>query len=126
MIINVQRGAQGAGQVNPSATYQTTVTSVQEMEIEIPDGSVDLQINMDINIGRMAVFAMSSNETCEVKFNSASTPTDTISFVKGSKEEEIWRLGEANRPINTHVTTLFCGNASGQTARIQLKIGQSA
>ena len=120
------RNQTGAGQVNPGSSYTDTVVSVQEMTIQIPDGAVDQQVNMDIKVARIVTFGMSSDETLEVEFNSGATPTDTISFVKGAKQEEVWRTGEPNPPLTVDVTAIFFSNASGNPANVRLKVGQSA
>ncbi len=87
----------------------------------VPDATVDLQVNTDIDVSALKSLHMLSDQDVIVETNNAGTPIDTISLKAGIPL--IWDsvTGYFANPLTADVVDLFITNASGAAATVTVR-----
>lgn len=88
----------------------------------IPNGSTDLQVNLQCDISKAYVIAFICDQAVTLKTNSSSTPDDTIALAAGVMWKWVSTQGAAN-PLSADITALFVTNASGSPGQLKAIVG---
>lgn len=112
---------------NQSVSQEESVTAESEtnLDLAVADEETALEANIAIDYSAIASLYMACDQDITIKTNDSGTPDDTIAL-KANKPL-VWTpdCGFAN-PFSADVTSIFCANASGADATLQIRLLQDA
>jgi hypothetical protein len=119
----VTRSVAGSS-INSSSQIVKTAEAQVSIEEVIPDGSTDLDIDVQIDVSRVASFFLVCDKAVTVETNDGTSPDDTIVLKAGLPY--YWHDAAYNAfVLSTDVVSLFVTNASGEDALLRLYVLQN-
>lgn len=106
-------------QLVTSKDYQGT--HKETLDIQVADGATDVEIPIAFAVASVEVFHLHSDQALTIKTNDSGTPVDTFS-PKQNVAYVFTKDGYDTFKFTTDVTKIFVTNASGNAARLQIKL----
>lgn len=121
---HTQSNSWSNGGSSSSLRGQVQITDTRENNLSINQatGTTNVLVAFAQVAAKIQMLALQSNVDCTIKTNSSGSPANTFNLKAGILE--IWSSssGIFANPVTTDITSLFVTNASGQQARISIRV----
>lgn len=113
--INVSVGAVGH---NYSNSY--SAESRVSQEVAVADSATDFEVEIEIDVSRLAAYMIVSDQDVTMETNSGSAADETINLL--ANKPLVWAAGSYyTNLLATDITSLFFTNASGAEATVKIE-----
>ncbi len=101
-------------------TTTLTADGQQSVSVDVLDAETDKLVEFDVLIADLKSIFIRCTQDMTVKTNSAGTPDDTLTLLKG--QAYVWHVGSYfTNLITVDVSKLYVTNASGSDGKLEIE-----